>query len=173
MGGDRVLSLNERIEQEFPMPVVRGFIMDNEGRILLSQRGPKCKFFPGAWVLPGGKHDKGYRIEARVRDEVERETGIEMQNPYLVGFQQNIPTEGEPLNVANFYFACVSYTGVLVVGVEEGDARWVHPFDLDQYKLVFGSREAIETLLGIRYDNSMLRMLPMGESIFKGSHARG
>lgn len=63
--------------QPTPTHVVAGVLRDNQGRILLSQRGAGGDL-PGLWEFPGGKRETGEDSQAALRRELREELGIEV-----------------------------------------------------------------------------------------------
>jgi ADP-ribose pyrophosphatase YjhB (NUDIX family) len=55
-------------------------VVDDEGRLLLSQRGDL-----GVWGLPGGRLDAGERLDAAAAREVLEETGVVVKVERAVG----------------------------------------------------------------------------------------
>ncbi len=53
-------------------------IIDKNGKMLLSQRGPKAKNERGKWEFPGGGVEFGDTMEATIKREMKEELGIEI-----------------------------------------------------------------------------------------------
>lgn len=53
-------------------------IVDKNGKMLLSQRGPKANNERGKWEFPGGGVEFGDTMEATIKREMKEELGIEI-----------------------------------------------------------------------------------------------
>ncbi|MDX1660129.1 MAG: NUDIX domain-containing protein [Nitriliruptorales bacterium] len=66
-----------------PQVAVGAVIRDDEGRLLVVQRGHAPA--EGRWTLPGGRLEPGERLEDALRREVSEETGLAVEVGELVG----------------------------------------------------------------------------------------
>ena len=59
-----------------------GVVESGDGRLLLTRRDPRMKYFSKAWVFPGGHVEQGESVETAVLREIREETGLplEIQN---------------------------------------------------------------------------------------------
>jgi ADP-ribose pyrophosphatase YjhB (NUDIX family) len=103
-------------------------VLDERGRVLLvKHREEKGGFWQGKWICPGGKLERGERIEDGIRREVLEETGldIELVRP-LVPFERIVRSEGQvELHVIYIDYIAKKDRGELVPGSDVGEARWV------------------------------------------------
>jgi 8-oxo-dGTP diphosphatase len=58
-----------------PHMTVARALVESEGRVLLVRRAP-WDTRPGMWELPGGKVDRGERVQRALARELEEETGL-------------------------------------------------------------------------------------------------
>src|SRR3990167_4523495 len=72
-------------------------ILDEQGRILLTERSIDDDFFPGYWELPGGGIEYGETPQQSVKREIREECGIDIEvikpiaaNTYFLGELQRI-----------------------------------------------------------------------------------
>lgn len=54
-------------------------LFDSEGKLLVTRRTKKMKYFPGAWVLPGGHLEPSEALETGGLRELMEETGVEIE----------------------------------------------------------------------------------------------
>lgn len=63
-------------------PTLRGvgvYIFDDEGRVLLAQRGPKARHEQYKWEGPGGAAEDGEGYEDAARREIREELGVDVK----------------------------------------------------------------------------------------------
>ena len=51
-------------------------LFDSEDKVLITRRTKKMKYFPGAWVLPGGHLEPEETLERGGLRELHEETGV-------------------------------------------------------------------------------------------------
>ena len=112
-------------------------VTDKDGRMLVQDRvdpnwGGIC--FPGGHV----ERDESF-VRAAIR-EVYEETGLTIEDPRLCGIKQ-FPIDGGRYLV--LFFKTDRYSGTLRDS-EEGPVFWVHPQELENYRLTDNFREMVE-----------------------------
>lgn len=101
-------------------------ILDEDGRILLVQRGHEPQ--TGRWAVPGGHAEPGESlIETAIR-EAREETGLEVRIEQEV-LNVRLPTgDGREFEVHDFTATVIG--GSLVPGDDARDAQWFSPHEL-------------------------------------------
>ena len=75
---------------------VGAVIVDNQGRLFLSRRGPKAKNERGLWEFPGGSVEFGETLGEAIRREMREEYGVEIDVGELLDVVDHIlPDEGQ------------------------------------------------------------------------------
>lgn len=103
---------------------VDAVITDDEGRILLMERGTDP--FKGTWVLPGGIVDPGETVEAACVREVEEEVGLQVRILRQVGIYST-PGRDPRGSFISIAFHAVVVGGTLQVTNEARSHRWLAP----------------------------------------------
>lgn len=103
-------------------PAAYGAVI-KDGKILLSKQ------FGDKYDLPGGGIDLGEKLEDGVIREVKEETGIDVKNPKLLGFEESFFMDSHALNEAYhcylFYYACEYVGGELSTdGFDEWEKQY-------------------------------------------------
>ncbi len=89
---------------------VGALIVDDQGRVFLSRRGPKAKNERGLWEFPGGSVEFGETLADALRREMREEYGIEIQVGELLDVVDHIlPLEGQ--HWISPTFICVIISG--------------------------------------------------------------
>lgn len=57
---------------------IGAIIIDSNGRLLLSQRGPKARNEVGKWEFPGGSVEFGDTMEQTIKREIKEELGVDI-----------------------------------------------------------------------------------------------
>ncbi|WP_328612320.1 NUDIX domain-containing protein [Amycolatopsis sp. NBC_00345] len=100
---------------------VGGIVFDDQGRLLLIQRGHEPD--KGLWSIPGGRVEKDETDSAAVVRELREETGLDVRPHTLVG-----------TGVRGVYdihdYSCTVIGGTLTAGDDADDARWVDSAEL-------------------------------------------
>jgi len=108
-----------------PTVAVGGIAFDDQGRVLLVQRGRPPGV--GLWTVPGGKVEPGERLAEAVAREIREETGLTV----VVGAPVEIierfgdGRDGDP----PYHFVIIDYAvtvtgGALAAADDVADARW-------------------------------------------------
>jgi ADP-ribose pyrophosphatase YjhB (NUDIX family) len=91
---------------EYIMPSGVGFVLNDEGHVLLQRRGDN-----GKWGLPGGAVELGERVDQTVINEVFEETGLNVEPYKVVGvysdyrFRTTYP-HGDKVKIVSTLLAC-------------------------------------------------------------------
>ena len=105
--------------------VCKGFILDEQGKVLLLKRGMTAPSFPGKWDLPGGHIHKGESKQDGLSREILEETGITIENPVSLDYEA-IPDQ--------FFFVIEEWDGEVQLSFEHDDFAWVDlKTELDDY----------------------------------------
>ncbi|PPR57664.1 MAG: hypothetical protein CFH10_02159 [Alphaproteobacteria bacterium MarineAlpha4_Bin2] len=120
---------------EFPMVGV-GVVVWKSEMVLLIQRGKPPR--AGTWSLPGGRQELGETTQQAGVREVLEETGLCVEIKGLIDVIDSINRDDD--GRVRMQYTLVDYwaewiSGEPVAGTDASDARWVHPNNLDAYKL--------------------------------------
>ncbi len=75
---------------------VGAILVDDQGRLFLSQRGPLARNERGLWEFPGGSVEYGERLADALRREMREEYGIDIEVGALLDVADHIlPEEGQ------------------------------------------------------------------------------
>ena len=75
---------------------VGAIIVDNQGRLFLSKRGPQAKNERGLWEFPGGSVEFGETLAEALKREMREEYGSEIEVGELLDVVDHIlPNEGQ------------------------------------------------------------------------------
>lgn len=114
-------------ERDGAVPCVGGLAYDDEGRLLLIQRGHEPG--RGLWSVPGGRVEPGEDDAAALVREMREETGLEIVPGPLIGRVQR-----GPFAIADY--RCTVVGGELRAGDDASDARFVDRAALEALPLV-------------------------------------
>lgn len=115
-------------------------VMNNDGKILILQRGGTSPWEPYKWNFPGGGIDKGESANSAAIRECKEEAGLIPKRVKFIG------NYGQ---VAMFLGLC---DGVPRINFESMDYRWVNENDLDQYEFVEHVLEVLKMLFRSKID---------------------
>jgi len=108
--------------------VNRCFVLNEENKILLTQRALDDSYLPGYWECPGGKLDQGQDLNNAREREVLEETGllIRLTHPFVYA-DSYIVSSGK---YAGLPYICLfgiseSLGGKLKLSAEHKDFNWV------------------------------------------------
>lgn len=120
---------------EFPVPVVRLIIANEEGKVLILRRH-NSEYGAGQWCLPGGKVDYGDTVENTVAKELSEETALVCDEVKFLFFQDSLPLAAGKMHCINLYFACTT-TGEIQLNEESSEYAWIGPEELKDYDIAF------------------------------------
>ena len=124
--------------EKFPRVAVAAFIFDQQGRVLLIERGhPPAQ---GLWTVPGGKVRWGESLADALTREVAEETGLAVApGPLVTVFERRGPEH---------HFVILDYLARIVdsspaaqqptPGDDAADARWLTDGELTRLPLTDG-----------------------------------
>lgn len=124
------------------LKVVAAVISDKESRILITQRGQGMKFF-GQWEFPGGKVEKGEKLQDALKREITEELGLDIE----VG--EELLSWKHVYDFADIDFTAFNATvrkGDLKL-LEHQDARWVELTGIAGYDWVAADVKLVRELL--------------------------
>lgn len=128
-----------------PALTVDAIVLDDEGRILLIERGKDP--FKGRFALPGGFVDYGEPVEVAVVRELLEETGLEGEIVELVGVYSD-PDRDPRGHTVSVVFQLKVVGGRLSAGDDAARARFVDTGDLPP--LAFDHDRIIEDFMSRR-----------------------
>ncbi len=126
-----------------------GAVVWNGHQVLLERRGqPPAQ---DTWALPGGLMELGETAEEAIVREVREECGIDIRPGPVLGLFE--PIQRDPDGRVRYQFVVIDFlayyvSGMLSVGDDAAEARWVAPDELDQYALTQIARDMIRRALG-------------------------
>ncbi len=129
-------------EFDYPVPIVRIIIPDDQGRVLILRRHAKSEYGEGSWCLPGGKVDYGDTVEDTVKKELREETTLECTAMEFIFYQNSLPLKPGRMHGINFYFKC-TVSGEIELNDESSEYAWVGPDGLEAYDIAFRNDEAL------------------------------
>jgi 8-oxo-dGTP diphosphatase len=110
---------------------VGALIVDRDGRLFLSRRGPKSKNERGLWEFPGGSVEFGETLAQALQREMREEYGIEVMVGELLDVVDHIlPDEGQ--HWVSPTFLCTIAAGEPVIREPEkcSEIGWFVPEDV-------------------------------------------
>lgn len=140
-------------EQKKPIPAAAvAFVRDTERgiEVYLSRRPAHFRYYPGAFVFPGGRSDPGDAdIKATARREVQEEIGIEIDTQRLVPLR-NIHTSahaGPVYHMLTFAYPAESEFTTSLNAEEVEEEMWIMAREaLAQFELPYQIRAAVHTI---------------------------
>ena len=138
--------------------VVKGILVNGEGKYLITKRADWEKAFPGRWTVPGRKlevldyvlrekdtSDHWYNVfENLLKREVREEVGVEIKNIGYVTSMGYIRTDNIPCLIVSLYARADSEKIILCHALTE--YAWVNLEEAKKYDLIEGIYEELEIL---------------------------
>jgi nucleoside triphosphatase len=112
-------------KQIFPEPTVGAFIFNPDGQLLVVT-SPK---WPGVYTVPGGHVELGERLEDALRREALEETGLRVEAPEFICFQEFIYGRGfwKKRHFIFFDYACRTRDRDVRLNEELDGFLWTDP----------------------------------------------
>jgi len=137
-------------EQKGILFVLRSFILDNTGKILLVKRSPKASWAQGKWEPPGGTFENGEDLEASRIRETREETGLTIETIKSdLHTESHVISDGGKHNGRSYvviFSIAVIVRGTLNISEEHERAEWVTVDEAFRYDLTPESRKALHEL---------------------------
>jgi len=102
------------------MTVARALV-ESEGRVLLVRRAA-WDTRPGMWELPGGKVDRGERVQRALARELEEETGLMLADARRISCRDMISPRGRRIREHVYLTRAI---GTVTLSDEHDAHRWV------------------------------------------------
>lgn len=112
--------------------VVAGVLIDERGRVLLTQR-PKGKAMAGLWEFPGGKLEAGETPEQALCRELHEELRITVE-PHNLAALTFVSYAYDTFHLLMPLYVCRRWSGTPLAHEHE-DLAWVDPQDLSTYPM--------------------------------------
>jgi len=123
-----------------------GAVIIHDGRALIVQRAGEPR--KGEWTVPGGVLEIGETLRSGVEREVLEETGLAVKAGSVVDVFENIWPDADGRTEFHYVlvdFLCELISGELKVATDASDARWISLEELDGWKLIGKTAQAIRT----------------------------
>lgn len=140
--------MNNEKKSRFPLPGVRGIILNEKGEVLLLKRAAGDNF-GGKWCLPGGKVEYGERVEEAIVLEIKEETNLNCTEAKFLFYMDGLPTDEYSEHYIIFYFEC-KVKGEIKLNGESEEYAWVNPNEINKYDIAFGNEMGIKMYLGLK-----------------------
>ncbi len=122
-------------------------IFNDEGKVLLSLRGPKAKNEVGKWEIPGGAIEFGETIKTGLQREIKEELGIEVEVGEMIQLCDHIlPEEHQHWVSPTYICTIVSGTPTIMEPEKCDKLGWFTIEEAEALPLSVITRKDIEAL---------------------------
>ncbi|HLD57583.1 MAG TPA: NUDIX domain-containing protein [archaeon] len=111
--------------------------IEKGGKFLLVKRSESEANFPGKWMFPGGKVEKGEDALQGLIREIKEETGIEIEDKIALLRTYHF-TRSDGGNALGFNFVVQWKAGEVVLGDGLIDYAWILPEEIAKYNTIKG-----------------------------------
>ncbi len=107
--------------------VVKGYIVNEQGKILLVKRSSSDSILPGYWEVPGGGVDFGEKPIDALKREIKEETGLIIIVEYPLYVESLVLENLQQKQAIDIFFLCRvnSDNQAVLLSSEHSDYRWV------------------------------------------------
>ncbi len=135
-----------------PVVAVAGIAFDDDGRVLLIQRGKEPG--RGLWTVPGGSLELGESMSEAVAREMREETGMEVEVGDLVTIVERVLRADGGGDIEHHFVICdyavTVVGGTLAAGDDAADARWLTPDEVADLPLTAGLADVLDIARQLR-----------------------
>jgi 8-oxo-dGTP diphosphatase len=104
---------------------VKGFILDNENKLLLIQRRNNDPHKPGKWDIPGGRLELGENPFLGLKREIKEETNLEVEIKHPIEVRHFTRDDGQ--NITMITFLCSPVHKNIILSEEHINYNWIQP----------------------------------------------
>lgn len=123
-------------------------ILNEQGEVLMSLRGPKAKSERGKWELPGGTVEFGETMAEALKREVEEELGIEIVVGEFLNLTDQVLVEEEQHWISATYICRIMKGQPTIIEPEKcQELRWVALEDILKLDLTIATYKDILALI--------------------------
>jgi 8-oxo-dGTP diphosphatase len=113
------------ITRNRPQMTVARALVESDGRVLVVRRAA-WDTKPGMWELPGGKVDRGERVQRGLARELEEETGLMLAEARRVSCRELVSPRGRRIREHVYRVAAI---GTVALSDEHDAYAWVESTD--------------------------------------------
>lgn len=124
------------------MKVAVGIIIDNQDRILITQRSSKTTH-AGFWEFPGGKLEQDETPEAALIREIKEEVNLDVLEYKFLG-QIDHKYDAKFISLLIYYIT--KFNGKAISCEEQTDLKWVERHHLTQFTFPAANQQIIQLL---------------------------